>query len=109
MAQVIIDNVLPGSNIITDQWKAYERALQDMPEYLHRTVNYSINYVNSLDQDVHTQTIEWLWSLSKRFLKENNSISKEKPEDILTQLIWRNKIIKDKRFIQPLLLLRINN
>ncbi|KAG0438972.1 hypothetical protein DMUE_2757 [Dictyocoela muelleri] len=108
MARVIIDNVLPGSMIITDEWKC-TKALQDMPEYLHRTVTHSINLVNPLDQDVHTQKIEVFWYLFKRFLREKNGISKEQHEDLLTQFILKHNIPKEKQFNQLFLLLRINN
>ncbi|KAG0423670.1 hypothetical protein DMUE_6132, partial [Dictyocoela muelleri] len=92
MARVIYENVLPGSIIMTDEWKAYDRAMRDMPEYLHYTVNHSINFVNPYDSNIHTQTIEGFWSLAKRYLRERNGICQDQHEDFLIQFIWEHKI-----------------
>jgi hypothetical protein len=62
LLQVIQDNVLPGSIVITDQWRAYETALRQITGMEHRTVNYSINFVNPNDPDTHTQHIKGFWS-----------------------------------------------
>jgi transposase-like protein len=55
MIRVIADNVLPGTTIITDQWRAYESALNSMPEYNHFTINHSLNFVCPTDRRIHTQ------------------------------------------------------
>jgi predicted O-methyltransferase YrrM len=43
MIRIIVDNVLPGTTIITDQWRAYASAIKTMPEYNHLTIDHSLN------------------------------------------------------------------
>ena len=35
MAEIIVENVYPGTRIITDQWKAYRAAIKSLWEYYH--------------------------------------------------------------------------
>jgi predicted O-methyltransferase YrrM len=58
MIRVITDNVHPGNKIITDQWRAYDAALTNMPQFYHETINHSVNFVGSLDRSIHTQGVE---------------------------------------------------
>jgi len=55
--------VEPGSRLYTDELRSY-RGLS--PEYLHETVDHTIEYVNGR---VHTNGMENFWSLFKRGLK----------------------------------------
>ncbi|KAG0435040.1 hypothetical protein DMUE_4915 [Dictyocoela muelleri] len=105
LGEVIFENVLPNTIVITDQWRAYHKALENMVEYEHRSVNHSINFVNPEDKSIHTQAIEGLWSLSKRFLREKPGISKEQHLEYLIQFIWQQKIEKSKCFNTLLTLL----
>jgi hypothetical protein len=70
MKSVITENVLPGSNIITDKWRAYEKALLSMPEMTQQAINHSLDFVYPNDSSVHTQSIEGLWSRSKYYLRK---------------------------------------
>ncbi|KAG0436959.1 hypothetical protein DMUE_3952 [Dictyocoela muelleri] len=63
ITQVIINNVLPGTNIITAEWRAYRAALSELTEYDHQTVNHSVNFVNPDNFEIHTQHIEVFWSI----------------------------------------------
>ncbi len=67
--RVIIENVHPNTKIITDQWKAYETAFKNLDEYLHLSVNHSLNFINPLSQNIHTETIEGFWSQSKTIIR----------------------------------------
>jgi transposase-like protein len=55
--------VEPGSKLYTDELRSY-RGLS--PDYLHETVDHTIEYVNGR---VHTNGMENFWSLFKRGLK----------------------------------------
>jgi hypothetical protein len=46
MIRAITDNVHPGTKIITDQWRAYDAAMNHMTQYSHETINHSVNFVN---------------------------------------------------------------
>jgi len=52
------------STIYSDQFSTYHD-LKDVNEYVHKTVNHMVEYVNG---KVHTQGIENFWSLLKRSL-----------------------------------------
>lgn len=109
IGQVIAENVLPGTTIITDQWRAYAACLNNNDRYGHRQVNHSLNFVDPEDPAVHTQTIDGLWGNMKRFLRGKNGISKEQQSEYLIQFLWEHMIEKRKRFNVLLTLLKINN
>jgi transposase-like protein len=60
----ILDHILPGSTLHTDQHTGY-MGLSDRNAFIHATVNHMEEYVNG---KVHTQGIENFWSLLKRGL-----------------------------------------
>jgi transposase-like protein len=60
----ILKNVGRSSHIYTDQHVGYE-GLPKVNDYVHKTVNHMLEYVNGR---VHTQGIENFWSLLKRTL-----------------------------------------
>jgi hypothetical protein len=64
---VIVRNVERGTKIYTDCWAGYNGL--EAAGFPHRTVNHSTNYVNPEDPDVHTQHIENLWSVLRRYWK----------------------------------------
>jgi len=59
---VIRKNVVRGTEVFTDQWKAYEGLTAG---YLHRVINHAEAYAKGR---IHTQGIENFWSLLKRGL-----------------------------------------
>ena len=50
----IKEHVLPGTNIISDCWKAYSRLAEE--GYVHQTVNHSKEFVNK-ETEAHANTI----------------------------------------------------
>ena len=64
---LIVRHILPGSTVISDCWRAYSNipSLVDSNgqplNYIHRTVNHAVGFVNSRNPWIHTQTIERLW------------------------------------------------
>uniref|UniRef100_UPI00358F0D58 dual specificity calcium/calmodulin-dependent 3',5'-cyclic nucleotide phosphodiesterase 1A-like n=1 Tax=Myxine glutinosa TaxID=7769 RepID=UPI00358F0D58 len=62
--------ILPGSHIITDGWRAYNN-VDDWAHgiYTHGTIIHQENFVNPLDQDVHTQNVENMWMRAKRKIR----------------------------------------
>jgi len=59
---IIRKNVMPGSEIITDEYHSYDRIGSGL--YLHSSINHSRSeYVRG---NVHTNTIEGEWALFKR-------------------------------------------
>jgi hypothetical protein len=62
MTKTIVDNVLPGTIVITEQWRVYAWAINNMTEYNLLSINHSLNYVCPTDPNIHTQSIEGFWS-----------------------------------------------
>ena len=64
---LIVRHILPGTTVISDCWRAYSNipSLVDSNgqplNYIHRTVNHAVGFVNSRNPWIHTQTIERLW------------------------------------------------
>lgn len=54
MYKIINQNALPGTTIIIDQWRAYNKALLNMTEMNHQTINHSINFVEIDNWLIHT-------------------------------------------------------
>ena len=106
IATIISKNVHPGTRIITDQWRAYGKAILEMPEIIHTTINHSLNFVDPNDPSVHTQNIESLWSRSKYYLRKKPGISIEKQYEYLIQFIWQYNVEKRKRIHNLLILLQ---
>ncbi|KAG0439019.1 hypothetical protein DMUE_2726 [Dictyocoela muelleri] len=75
--QVIVNNVLPGKIIIIDQWRAYSTAFRSLPNYQHLSVNHSLNFLDPINAEIHTQTIEGFWSQTKKIIRDRNGISQE--------------------------------
>ncbi|KAG0441268.1 hypothetical protein DMUE_1177 [Dictyocoela muelleri] len=86
ITQAIINNVLPCTNIITDEWRAYRAALSEPTEYDHQTVNHSVNFVNPANFEIHTQHIEGFWSISWKFLRGKHGVNSEAHFQYLQQL-----------------------
>ena len=65
---IIEQHVAPCTIIHSDQWSAYNR-VSTLPNVAsHRTVNHSIEFVNSVT-GVHTENIESYWNRTKMKLK----------------------------------------
>jgi predicted ABC-class ATPase len=59
---IILRNVKKGSQINSDEWRAYSRL--NKHNYNHFTVNHSKNFVDPVTKQ-HTQLIECLWLVAK--------------------------------------------
>ena len=62
---IIVKNVRIGSEIISDEWRAYYSINEH--GFKHYTVNHSENFVNP-KTGKHTQLIECLWGVAKKKL-----------------------------------------
>ena len=61
--KAIKENVVPGSNLYSDEFRSY---VQVGKEYAHQVINHAETYVKG---NVHTNSIENYWSLLKRGIK----------------------------------------
>ena len=86
---VILDNVEPGTTIVTDMWHGYNSLEQY--GYTHLSVNHSLNFVCPRNSAVHTQTIESHWSKIKRDMRRRvGRMSVSTFQTYLIEYVWRN-------------------
>ena len=80
----------PGSEVHTDDWGAYERLEQHLPNHVarHWVVNHSENFVDPVS-GVHTQEAESAWATLKDGVKKRRGISKEDVQAYLDDRMWR--------------------
>ncbi|MBI4298675.1 MAG: IS1595 family transposase [Chloroflexi bacterium] len=83
----IRDHTLPATErIITDEWAAY-KGINDA-DTLHETVNHSVE--EWVRGDVHTNTVESVWSLFKRSVVGSyHKLSAKHLDAYLDELEWR--------------------
>ncbi|XP_050339167.1 uncharacterized protein LOC126765600, partial [Bactrocera neohumeralis] len=88
---LIRKNVLEGTTIRTDFWRAYEC----LPEYgyIHRKVNHSDPGNPFIAEDgTNTQRIESHWRVVKRFFYEDNYNNPANFADVIVEFLWRREI-----------------
>ena len=94
---IIADHVLPGTTIVTDEWRSYRRLPQLLGPapagYAHNRVNHHLNFVDPNDPAVHTQNVESMWCAAKRKFKHMAGTRKEGPhlESYLQEFMWRKQ------------------
>ena len=96
-------NCLPETIIISDCWAAY-RLLQQDPDYIHLTVNHSLNFVSPENQEVHTQNIENCWMHAKKELNNKYGVSSSSLEGYLYEFMFKKKFPREKRFNELILI-----
>ena len=86
---IIRKNILPGTEIVSDEWKAYKGLNKE--GYIHYEVNHTENFVNPKN-GMHSQLIECLWGVSKlRIVKNIRGTSKTKLPSHLAEFWFRSK------------------
>ncbi|KAK4882185.1 hypothetical protein RN001_005504 [Aquatica leii] len=96
----ILKHVLPGTEIWTDKWRAYDTLslLDGVSPYIHKSVNHSNNFVDP-ETGVHTNYIEGYWSRLKKFCRTKNVLrSKLLPEHI-DHFMWYELYGKNDTFV----------
>ena len=87
----IKEHVLPGTNIISDCWKAYSRLAEE--GYVHQTVNHSKEFVNK-ETGAHTNTIESTWRAVKTSLPKHWTV-KSLYDTYYVEYIFRKRFLND--------------
>lgn len=103
MKEIIDSHILPGTNIVTDEWKAYKAAIKELNIengiiFSHDRINHTYFFVDPRDPRIHTQTIEGFFSRSKYYLRKKNGINKNEQYLYLLEFLWIQKVKKGKRF-----------
>lgn len=66
---IIQRRIAPGTKIISDGWRSYSN-LSNLG-YSHSVIVHEDNFVHPNDSTVHTQNVESMWSVLKRFLRKH--------------------------------------
>lgn len=84
--------------VYSDQWAAYLSYFGDVGTQSHETVNHSKNFLNPKNPQIHTQTIEGLWSILKKWLFVKNLRRRDHLELYLGEFILRRNNRKMSEF-----------
>ena len=93
---IIQAHVRPGTDIQSDQWRAYNSVAQLPNVASHSTVNHSLNFVDPTT-GVHTQNIESYWNRVKRKFKAMKGVSELQLPSYLDEFLWRERHGNTKR------------
>lgn len=87
---IIAKCLQPGSEVYTDDWGAYRRLEQHLPNHVarHRVVVHAHNFVDPLT-GVHTQEVESSWANLKEGIKRRKGVSKADLQSYLDDRMWR--------------------
>ena len=84
---IIQRHVHPHSRIITDCWAAYN-TLTTLG-YHHDQINHSENFVSTVDPSIHTQSIENMWRLLRRFLATKGTRTRTHLHEYIHEFLFR--------------------
>ncbi|KAL3107474.1 hypothetical protein niasHT_014191 [Heterodera trifolii] len=83
--------VLPGTTIVSDEWRPY-RGIPTLPQgYVHWKVNYSRNFVNPANPQAHTQNVESMWKKLKRNFKQHFENTTNTYDTYFPEFVWRQQ------------------
>lgn len=87
---IIRQNVVPGSIVHTDGWRAYEglENLEGM-NYTHRVVNHSVEFV--VEDGTHTKRIESQWRALRRRFSQGGRRHDDMASN-LTEYLWKREV-----------------
>ena len=82
--------LLPGTEVHTDDWGAYARLDQHLPNHVsrHKVVGHADHFVDPIT-GVHTQEAESAWAQLKGPIKQRRGICKEDLQIYLDERMWR--------------------
>ena len=89
LTELLKRNIAPGTVVMTDLWKGYGNLTREGFE--HHCVNHSLNFVDPVNRNIHTQKIEGLWSVLKRWLRSKGTNRKKHLDEYFVEFIYRKK------------------
>jgi transposase len=87
---IILRRLRPNSTFYTDEWRSY-RMVGRFGIYRHRIVNHGVNFVDPLNANIHTQTVENLNGRWKRYVRMRNGIKDGPLRLHLVEFQWRQR------------------
>jgi transposase-like protein len=85
--------VAPGTRVMTDGWQGYNhiRTIQN-GIYTHDVVVHDTHFVHPACNDIHTQSVEGMWSRVKHVLKKMRGTSSDLLSTYLAEFMWRESL-----------------
>lgn len=87
---IINSHVAPGTEVWSDEWRAYSRVTSLPSVSAHETVNHSVNFVD-LVTGVHTNHIESYWQRVKHKFKRMKGVQKTMMAGYLDEFMWKER------------------
>ncbi len=89
---IIQEHILPGTEIHSDQWRAYRQIsnLPVTPRYRHLTVNHSRYFVDPVTRAC-TNGVENMWMRAKKKIHASNGSRAPLIPGYLEEFLWRQK------------------
>ncbi|EYB81257.1 hypothetical protein Y032_0388g496 [Ancylostoma ceylanicum] len=93
LLRLIVKYIRPGTTIISDCWRAYNRIASLPQGFRHLTVNHQVNFVDP-STGAHTQNIECHWQKFKNLAKRKYGINNRRYRDFISEFLWRQRFGK---------------
>ena len=90
---IIRNHVHQGTEIWSDQWRAYSQVSTISGVSSHQTVNHSLHFKDP-QTGVHTNNIESYWNRVKIKFKNMKGVSKTTLASHLDEFMWRERYSK---------------
>ena len=90
---IIQGHLEPGTNVHSDEWRAYRRVQQIPAVASHSTVNHSVNFMDP-QTGTHTQNIESYWARVKYKFKQMKGVDGDQMESYLDEFMWQERFGK---------------
>lgn len=85
--ELMLRHILPGSIVVTDGWKGYNKFKEDN-NFIHKLVNHSIGFSN--EEGLNTNIIEGTWNGVKLNISPRNRVKKNLNKKLFV-FIWRRQ------------------
>lgn len=92
---VVHKYVVPGATIHTDNFTAYWTLNRE--GFVHSMVNHSVQFVDSHDPSIHTETIEGNFKHMKRMVNKGCGVRDEHLQTRLNEFDFRSMYFKNKK------------
>ena len=89
LGALISEFIAEQTTVYSDKWAVYVSFFSSGVNYSHETVNHSENFLNPQNPQIHTQTIEGLWSHLKRFFRSKNLTNRDYLEHYVAEFEFR--------------------
>ncbi|CAF1014941.1 unnamed protein product [Brachionus calyciflorus] len=89
LLNLIYKYVAPNSIIHSDCWASYNRIKRLDKNYVHRTVNHDLYFVDPVTR-CHTNSIESIWCSAKMHLKKMRGVKRCYLQSYLDEYTWRH-------------------